>query len=34
VEHTYDWFRREKLNESLRFDFSWEDNLLAGLDVR
>ena len=34
VEHTYDWFRREKLNESLRFDFSWEDNLRERLDVR
>ena len=31
VEHTYDWFRREKLNESLQFDFSWEDNLLERL---
>jgi nucleoside-diphosphate-sugar epimerase len=31
VEHTYDWFRREKLSESLQFDFSWEDNLLTSL---
>jgi nucleoside-diphosphate-sugar epimerase len=31
VEQTYDWFRREKLNESLQFDFSWEDNLLKRL---
>ena len=31
VEHTYDWFRRERLNESLQFDFGWEDNLLTSL---
>ena len=34
VEHTYDWFRREKLDESLQFDFSWEDNLLERLGAR
>ena len=34
VEHTYDWFRREKLDESLRFDFSWEDNLIERLNGR
>jgi nucleoside-diphosphate-sugar epimerase len=34
VEHTYDWFRREKLDESLRFDFSWEDNLIDRLPGR
>jgi nucleoside-diphosphate-sugar epimerase len=34
VEHTYDWFRREKLDESLRFDFSWEDNLIERLHGR
>jgi nucleoside-diphosphate-sugar epimerase len=31
VEHTYDWFRREKLDETLQFDFEWEDRLLAHL---
>jgi len=31
VEHTYDWFQREKLGQSLRFDFSWEDDLLKRL---
>jgi nucleoside-diphosphate-sugar epimerase len=34
VEHTYDWFRREKLSESLQFDFSWEDNVLKRLGAR
>jgi nucleoside-diphosphate-sugar epimerase len=34
VEHTYDWFRREKLDETLRFDFSWEDNLVERLTGR
>ena len=28
VEHTYEWFRRERRQESLRFDWSWEDQLL------
>ena len=31
VEHTYDWFRREKLDETLQFDFGWEDNLVKRL---
>ena len=34
MEHTYEWFRREKLNESLQFDFSWEDNLIERLGAR
>jgi len=34
VEHTYDWFRREKLDESLRFDFSWEDNLIERMSAQ
>jgi hypothetical protein len=34
VEHTYEWFRREKLDESLQFDFGWEDNLLTSLGAR
>ena len=29
VAQTYDWFRREKLDESLDFDFSLEDSVLA-----
>ena len=28
VEHTYEWFRRERRHESMRFDWSWEDELL------
>jgi nucleoside-diphosphate-sugar epimerase len=28
VEHTYAWFRRERLHETLRFDWTWEDDLL------
>lgn len=34
VEHTYDWFQREKLSGSRQFDFSWEDNLLERLGAR
>ena len=34
VEQTYDWFRREKLDESLHFDFSWEDNLIKRLGAK
>ena len=34
VEQTYDWFRREKLDESLQFDFSWEDNLIKRLGAQ
>ena len=29
VEHTYAWFRRQGLHETLTFDWSWEDQLLA-----
>jgi nucleoside-diphosphate-sugar epimerase len=29
VEHTYAWFRQQRLHETLRFDWSWEDQLLA-----
>jgi nucleoside-diphosphate-sugar epimerase len=28
VEHTFAWFRRERLHETARFDWSWEDQLL------
>jgi nucleoside-diphosphate-sugar epimerase len=28
VEHTYAWFRDQKLHETARFDWSWEDQLL------
>ncbi len=31
VAQTYDWFRREKLDESLEFDFALEDSVLARL---
>lgn len=31
VEQTYDWFRREGLDQSLRFDWTFEDQLLAHL---
>ena len=34
VEQTYDWFRREKLDETLQFDFSWEDNLIKRLGAQ
>ncbi len=34
MEQTYDWFRREKLDESLQFDFSWEDNLIKRLGAQ
>jgi nucleoside-diphosphate-sugar epimerase len=34
VEHTYDWFQREKVNETLQFDYSWEDNLIKRLGAR
>jgi nucleoside-diphosphate-sugar epimerase len=34
VEQTYDWFRREKLDESLHFDFSWEDSLIKRLGAQ
>ena len=28
VEHTYEWFRRERRDETMEFDFRWEDELL------
>ena len=28
VEQTYEWFRREKRDATVEFDFSWEDDLL------
>jgi nucleoside-diphosphate-sugar epimerase len=28
VEHTYAWFRQQRLHETLAFDWSWEDQLL------
>jgi nucleoside-diphosphate-sugar epimerase len=28
VEHTWEWFRRERRHETTRFDWSWEDQLL------
>jgi len=28
VEHTYAWFLRERLFDTTRFDWSWEDQLL------
>jgi nucleoside-diphosphate-sugar epimerase len=34
MEQTYDWFRREKLDESLQFDFSWEDDLIKRLGAQ
>jgi nucleoside-diphosphate-sugar epimerase len=34
VEQTYDWFRREKLDETLHFDFSWEDDLIKRLGAQ
>jgi nucleoside-diphosphate-sugar epimerase len=29
VEHTYAWFRQQRLHETARFDWSWEDQLLG-----
>jgi nucleoside-diphosphate-sugar epimerase len=29
VEHTYAWFRQQRLHETLAFDWGWEDQLLA-----
>src|SRR5262245_31338901 len=34
VEHTYAWFRRERLHETARFDWSWEDQLLRLISSR
>ena len=31
VDQTYEWFRREKRDETVEFDFSWEDELLSSL---
>ncbi len=31
VEHTYNWFRAEKRDETVDFDFGWEDQLLERL---
>jgi hypothetical protein len=28
VEHTYAWFRQQRLSDTLQFDWSWEDQLL------
>ncbi len=28
VEHTYAWFRQQRLHETLAFDWSWEDQLV------
>ena len=29
VEQTYEWYRRESLDKTMKFDFRWEDALLA-----
>ncbi len=34
VEQTYAWFRRERLVETARFDWSWEDQLLRLVETR
>ncbi len=34
VEHTYAWFRQQRLHETLKFDWSWEDQLLALVQER
>jgi nucleoside-diphosphate-sugar epimerase len=34
VEQTYAWFRRERLHETARFDWSWEDQLLRLVERR
>ena len=34
VEQTYEWFQREKYIETVQFDFSWEDEMLARLSER
>jgi nucleoside-diphosphate-sugar epimerase len=33
VEHTYAWFRQQRLHETLTFDWSWEDHLLELVKV-
>jgi len=34
VEQTYAWFRRERLAETARFDWGWEDQLLRLVETR
>ena len=34
VEQTYAWFRRERLHETMRFDWAWEDQLLRLVEGR
>jgi nucleoside-diphosphate-sugar epimerase len=34
VEHTYAWFRAQRLHETLACDFSWEDQLLEMVRAR
>jgi hypothetical protein len=34
VEQTHAWFRRERLHETARFDWGWEDQLLRLLETR
>jgi nucleoside-diphosphate-sugar epimerase len=34
VEHTYAWFRQQRLHETLAFDWSWEDQLLERVESR
>jgi nucleoside-diphosphate-sugar epimerase len=34
VEHTYAWFRRERLHETARFDWGWEEQLLRLIESR
>ena len=34
VEQTYAWFRQQRLHETLRFDWSWEDQLLELVKAR
>ncbi len=29
VEHTYEWFRRERLEQVRQYDWSWEDQILG-----
>jgi nucleoside-diphosphate-sugar epimerase len=31
VEQTYEWYRRERLHETRRFDFAWEDRLFSAI---
>jgi nucleoside-diphosphate-sugar epimerase len=34
VEHTYAWFRQQRLHETLKFDWGWEDQLLDLVKAR